>query len=51
MFFLPVANKRETAVAAATTYREMLVEGMVSIAQGENPRNIETKLNGYVSAG
>jgi chemotaxis protein MotA len=51
MFFLPVANKLKTAVAAATTYREMLVEGMVSIAQGENPRNIETKLNGYVSAG
>lgn len=51
LFFLPVANKLKTAVAAATTYREMLVEGMVSIAQGENPRNIETKLNGYVSAG
>ncbi len=51
MFFLPVANKLKTAVAAGTTYREMLVEGMVSIAQGENPRNIETKLNGYLSAG
>jgi chemotaxis protein MotA len=51
MFFLPVANKLKTAVAAGTTYREMLVEGMVSIAQGENPRNIETKLNGYLSGG
>jgi chemotaxis protein MotA len=51
LFFLPVANKLKSAVAAATTYREMLVEGMVAIAQGDNPRNIETKLNGYLSAG
>ncbi len=51
LLFLPVANKLKSAVAAATTHREMLVEGMVAIAQGENPRNIETKLNGYVSAG
>jgi len=51
LFFLPVANKLKTAVATGTTYREMLVEGLVSIAQGENPRNIETKLNGYLSKG
>jgi len=51
LFFLPVASKLKTAVAEGTTYREMLVEGMVSIAQGENPRNIETKLKGYVSTG
>lgn len=51
LFFLPVANKLKTAVATGTTYREMLVEGLVSIAQGENPRNIETKLNGYLSTG
>lgn len=49
MFFLPVGNKLKTIVAAGTTYREMLVEGLVSIAQGENPRAIETKLNGYLS--
>jgi chemotaxis protein MotA len=51
LLFLPIGNKLKTAVAAGTTFREMLVEGLVSIAQGENPRNIETKLNGYVSAG
>lgn len=51
LFFLPVGNKLKATVAAGTTYREMLVEGLVSIAQGENPRNIETKLNGYLSGG
>lgn len=50
LFFLPVGQKLKNAVAADTTYREMLVEGMVSIAHGENPRNIETKLNGYLGA-
>lgn len=48
LFFLPVANKLKSTVAESTTYREMLVEGLVSIAQGENPRNIENKLNGYL---
>jgi chemotaxis protein MotA len=30
-----------------TQFREMVVEGVISIAEGENPRNIETKLQGY----
>lgn len=51
LLFLPIGNKLKTAVTAGTTFREMLVEGLVSIAQGENPRNIETKLNGYLSVG
>jgi chemotaxis protein MotA len=41
LFFLPVAAKLKTAVAAQTHVREMVIEGMISIAQGENPRAIE----------
>jgi len=26
----------------------MIVEGLIAIAQGENPRNIESRLAGYV---
>jgi chemotaxis protein MotA len=48
LFFLPIANKLKTVIAAQTHVREMLVEGMVSIAQGENPRTIEAKLAGYL---
>jgi chemotaxis protein MotA len=29
-------------------YRELVIEGVVSIAEGENPRNIESKLQGYL---
>ena len=29
--------------------REMVVEGLVAIANGENPRMIETKLRGYIA--
>jgi flagellar motor component MotA len=27
-----------------------MIEGLISIAQGDNPRSIETKLQGFVTA-
>ena len=45
---LPIGNKLKTLVNAQTLEREMIVEGLIAIAQGENPRNIEARLNGYV---
>lgn len=48
LLFLPVANKLKTVIAAQTHVREMLIEGMISIAEGENPRAIEAKLTGYL---
>ncbi len=48
LFFLPIAAKLKSLIQAQSNFREMLVEGVVSIAEGENPRNIETKLNGYL---
>jgi len=30
-----------------TQMRTMVIEGIIAIAQGENPRNIEAKLQGY----
>lgn len=47
LLFLPMANKLKSQVRNQTQFREMLVEGVISIAEGENPRNIETKLQGY----
>jgi chemotaxis protein MotA len=35
-------------IQSQTAYREMIIDGITSIAEGENPRNIETKLAGYV---
>ena len=48
LFFLPMAGKLKGIVAEQSQVREMVIEGMISIAQGENPRAIESKLHGYL---
>jgi len=48
LFFLPMSNKIRSIVEAQVVMREMLIEGLVSIANGENPRLIESKLQGYI---
>jgi chemotaxis protein MotA len=48
LFFLPAASKLKVAIQSMTEKREMVIEGMISIAQGENPRSIESKLQGYL---
>lgn len=48
LFFLPVCNKLKATIQSQTAYREMIIDGITAIAEGENPRNIETKLRGYV---
>lgn len=45
---LPMASKLKGLVHSQTEEREMIIEGLIAIAQGENPRNIEARLNGYV---
>ena len=48
LFFLPIAAKLKAVVGAQTRTREMVIEGLISISQGENPRNIEVKLRGFL---
>ncbi len=48
LVLLPVANKLKSIVINDAHFDEMIVEGLVSIAEGENPRNIETKLLGFL---
>jgi chemotaxis protein MotA len=45
--YLPIANKIRTTVHQQTMYREMICEGLVSIANGENPHAIENKLSAF----
>lgn len=45
---LPMASKLKGVVNDQTLEREMLIEGLIAIAQGENPRNIEARLSGYL---
>lgn len=48
LVFLPVANKLKSIIAQQVIMREMLVDGLVAIANGENPRLIESRLQGYI---
>ena len=48
LVLLPIANKLKSIVISSAHFNEMIVEGLVSIAEGENPRNIETKLLGFL---
>lgn len=48
LLFLPIANKIKQLVHRHSHYEEMLIEGVVAIAEGENPRLIEGKLMGYI---
>ena len=51
LLFLPAAGKLKGLVHHQVQFREMIVEGIISIAEGENPRNIETKLRSYLAVG
>ncbi|MCX7163107.1 MAG: flagellar motor protein [Betaproteobacteria bacterium] len=48
LIFLPVAKKLMANIGRLVTMREMLVDGLVGIANGDNPRIIESRLQGYL---
>ena len=47
LLFLPVASKLKSIIARQVRLKEMIADGMEAIASGENPRNIELRLEGY----
>ncbi len=49
LLLLPLANKLKAHTHSESTYRELIIEGLVAIAEGENPRNIENRLQGFLS--
>jgi chemotaxis protein MotA len=48
LIFLPIAKKLFANIARLVSLREMFVDGLVGIANGDNPRIIESRLEGYV---
>lgn len=48
LFLLPISNKLKLCVQEQSQFRELIIEGIVGIAEGENPRVIEMKLTGYL---
>lgn len=48
IFCLPIAGKLKNRSGAEVMVKELMIEGVISIAKGENPRVIEQKLNAYL---
>ncbi|WP_193074819.1 flagellar motor protein [Pseudomonas sp. FME51] len=48
LLLLPIANKLKAVILQQSCHREMMLEGLLSIAEGENPRSIEMKLEGFL---
>lgn len=49
LFFLPFAGKMHMRIRNGQRSREMMLEGVVSILEGINPRMLEIKLNGFLN--
>jgi len=48
LIYLPIAGKLKYYIARQVSIREMLIDGLVGIAVGDNPRIIESRLKGYL---
>jgi len=48
LVFNPMAGKLRTRHKEEVLIRELILEGILSISKGENPRIIEEKLNSYI---
>lgn len=47
LFFLPFAGKLQIRIRDDHRRREMMLEGVIAILEGMNPRMLEIKLNGF----
>lgn len=50
LLFLPIAGKLRYWVGRQVAGKEMFIQGVIAIANGENPRIIEAKLQGYLES-
>ena len=49
LIFLPISNKLKARSADEVLLREVMVEGILAIQAGDNPRVVEEKLKAYVA--
>jgi len=50
LLFLPLASKLELRHRHEMILKEMILEGVVAVSTGENPRLIEEKLKAFLTA-
>jgi len=48
LIFLPIAGKLKTRSKEEMLVKELIMEGVISIASGENPRIMEQKLQSFI---
>ncbi len=48
LFLIPVANKIKNLVLMRYQHQEMILEGLMFIAEGQNPKAIQQRLQGYL---
>lgn len=48
LIFLPIAGKLKYYISRMVASKEMVIDGLVGIAVGDNPRIIEARLKGYL---
>ncbi len=48
LLFFPIGNKLRGIARQRTLYEDMMIDGIVAIAEGENPRSIELRLRGFM---
>jgi chemotaxis protein MotA len=51
LFFLPAASKIKARLQAEISSRELMLEGVIAIVEGLNPRIIRSKLEAYQTVG
>ncbi len=49
LFLLPAANKLKSIVRERSRYQDMLTEGLIAIAEGENPQVIALRLEAFLN--
>jgi chemotaxis protein MotA len=49
LFFLPVSDKLRMKHDEEMAYLELIMEGVVAIQSGDNPRNIRTRLQSFIA--
>ena len=49
LLFIPIGNKIKSVIHEESRFKEMLIEGIVSIAEGDNPRAIQSRLYSFIT--
>jgi len=48
LLYLPLAGKMKIKIREQVIRQEMMVEGLIALSEGENPRRVEEKLTGFL---